>query len=109
MGAFGISKGGPLYIRKQVKQQRYRRMGMTRKQLLPLVFGVRVRAVTSPPVIVRERWIRDPFKATYHATVIRFMVEDELGRRWTVKQGRIYNASDGYMVSVTGLYGIRPA
>lgn len=107
MGAFGISKGSKA-TRQHVKRLRYQRMGMTRKQLMPKVFGTRVRAIIQLPIISRERWLRKPYEATYHATVIRFAVEDELGRRWTVKQGRVYNASDGYLVSITGLYSARP-
>lgn len=108
MGAFGISKG-PKHIRQRVTDQRARRLGMTSRQPIPRVFDVPVRRFVSPPTVCRERWLRKRYDATYHATVIRVTVEDEQGRRWTALQGRVFNASDGYLVSITGLYAIKPA
>lgn len=108
MGAFGISKA-PKYIRQRVTDQRAHRLGMTRKQPFPRVFGVPVRRFIVSPAVCRERWFRIPHEATYHATVTRLTVEDEHGRRWTALQGHVFNASAGYLVSVTGLYAIKPA
>lgn len=108
MTAFGISRG-TRRSRERVDYERETRLGFTRKNPRVHVFGVPVKRILAGPEFRRERWLRIPDEATYHAAVIRLTVEDDNGARWIVLQGRVFNATDGYLVSITGLYSIKPA
>lgn len=107
MPAFGISKG-TRYSRERVDYERETRLGFTRKNPRIHACGMPVRRLITTE-LRREHWLRCPYDATYHAAVLRLTFEDEQGKHWTALQGRVFNASDGYLVSITGLYAIKPA
>lgn len=108
MPAFGISHG-TRHSRERIDIERETRLGFTRKNPRVHLRGIPVRRMLASPETIRERWWHNPHDAAYHAIIQRLTLEDEQGRQWTALQGRVFNASDGYLVSITGLYSIQPA
>lgn len=85
-----------------------KRLGLTRKNQQVRIGGLAM-FLTASPSIVRERWFKVPRGRKYHFAVLRYQLRSEDGRMWTALQAQAHDANYGYMLNVTGFWGLKPA
>jgi hypothetical protein len=85
-----------------------RRTGLSRKNQQIKVNGLAM-ALTASPEIMRERWFKVPRGRKYHFALLRYNLRSEDGRHWTALQVQCHDADHGWMLSISGLYNLKPA
>lgn len=93
------------YALKREKQVRHR-LGLTRKKQQIVIGGLEM-FFTASPTIARERWFRCQHGRTYHIAIWRYSLRSADGRKWTALQAQAHDASHGWMLNVTGFWGLK--
>lgn len=104
------------YAAKREKMVR-RRTGLSRKNQQLILDNLPMALLNSE--IVKERWI---FKSAidhsgyrtgrgrrYHFMLMRYTFQSPDGRRWTAMQAQAHDGDHGWMLNITGLWGLKPA
>lgn len=94
------------YAAKREKMVR-QRTGLSRKNQQVRLNGLPL-AIVGSPEIVKERWHKQPYGRRYHFMLMRYTLQSEDGRRWTAMQAQAHDGDYGYMLNITGLWGLKP-
>lgn len=102
--------------RRKLEQQKYyrllrekqvrKRLGLTRKKQQIVIGGLEMFFVASP-MIVRERYFRCEHGRKYHIAIWRYYLCSADGRQFTALQAQAHDASHGWMLNVTGFWGLK--
>lgn len=96
----------PAWAAERMEKQVKKRLGITRHKQDIVIKGVRMAGIIGTAVILRERWIKVPMGGKYHFAVKEYQMVDVQGRLWSCKQAQAHDASHGYVLSVTGFWGL---
>lgn len=97
----------PAWAAERMEKQVKKRLGITRHKQDIVIKGVRMAGIIGTPEIVRERWIKKPFERSHHFAIKRYLMVDEQGGLWSAYQAQAHDANAGYVLSVTGFWGLQ--
>lgn len=97
------------YFSEQRAKMIKRRTGLTHKNHTLIIRGITIQQIVGAPVIVRERWCRQPLGRSYHFMLLRYTLRTTGGDLWTALQAQTHDANRGYMLSITGFWDFKPA